>query len=234
MEDVKLKAFLDISSGRGYGSGYGRGDGSGYGRGDGRGDGSGYGRGDGRGDGSGDGSGDGWGDGWGDGSGYGSGDGSGDGLKSINGLSINRIDGVATIIKTIHGNVAAGWIVQGDLTLKECFVVKQNNLFAHGATLREAMDALRKKLFQGMPVEERIELFVQEHEAGKLYSNMDFFDWHNRLTGSCEMGRKSFAADNGIDLEGQSTVEEFIELTENAYGGDVIKQLKKFYEVADD
>jgi hypothetical protein len=58
------------------------------------------------------------------------------------------------------------------------------------------------------------------------YSAMEFFNWHNRLTGSCEMGRKSFAKNNDIDLENDKfTVFEFIEKTKNDYGRDVIRQL---------
>ena len=62
------------------------------------------------------------------------------------------------------------------------------------------------------------------------YPNEEFFVWHNRLTGSCEMGRKAFAAEHGIDMSATSTVEAFIELTKNAYGGSVIRQLAERYK----
>ena len=55
---------------------------------------------------------------------------------------------------------------------------------------------------------------------------MKFFEWHNKLTGSCEMGRKSFAKNHDIDLnKDEFTVEEFIELTKNDFGRKVIEQL---------
>lgn len=42
------------------------------------------------------------------------------------------------------------------------------------------------------------------------------------------MGRNEFARDHGIDLENDAmTPEEFIKLTENAYGREVIRQLKE-------
>lgn len=172
--------------------------------------------------GSGAGSGDGWGD--------GSGDGRGDGLKAIAGTAINIVDGVQTIITGIRGNVARGFIVKGDLSLEPCFVVKQNDMFAHGADLHEAMEALRSKLFAGMNEEERIEEFYKTFAWGVKYPNEEFFIWHNRLTGSCEMGRRAFAADHNVDMSATSTVEEFIALTENAYGGSVIKQLAERYK----
>ena len=219
-------------SGSGYGSGYGDGYGYGYGYGSGYGygdgDGSGYGYGDGSGYGYGSGDGDGYGygygDGYGDGSGSGSGYGDGSGITTFAGANVVKIDGVQTILRHIHGNVARAEILMNDLTLFPCYVVKRDGMFAHGHTLDDAMAALREKLLQNMPVEERVESFLAEVKSGTKYAAKIFFDWHHRLTGSCEAGRKAFAADHGIDLDnGEYTLEEFLELTKDAYGGDVIR-----------
>lgn len=209
MEDVKVREFLAVSSGSGWGSGCG------------------------------DGSGSGWGDGWGSGdgfgwdSGWGSGWGSGDGVKSINGNVVYDIDGVQTIISRVRNGIAKGFIPRGDLTLKPCYVVKRGDTFAHGETLRAAMDALRDKLLENMPEEERIAEFIKTHEWGKVYPDKDYFEWHHRLTGSCEMGRMEFARERGLEsLDGSRTVEEFIKLCENSYGGSTIKKLKEAYKEA--
>ena len=227
--DEKIKAFLAASSGDGSG------DGSGYGFGYGFGDGSGYGSGYGSGSGSGDGSGSSSGDGSGYGSGYGDGYGSGDGyvIKSFNGEPVFRIDGVNTLIRSVRGNTAHGAIVNEDLTLTPCYIVKQENVFAHGETLRGAMEALREKLFEDMPEDERIAVFLSETDRKKPYPTQYFYDWHHRLTGSCDMGRKQFAQDHGVDLEhGMMTLTEFLELTKDAYGGDVIRKvISKMQEV---
>ena len=219
--DDKIKAFLSVNSGYGYG----------YGDGDGSGDGSGYGDGDGSGSGSGDGSG--YGSGSGSGYGYGYGDGSGSGIKSFNGEPVYRIDGVNTLIRSVRGNTAHGAIVNNDLTLTPCYIVKQENVFAHGETLRGAMEALREKLFEDMPEDERIAMFLSETDRKKPYPTQYFYDWHHRLTGSCDMGRKQFAQDHGVDLEhGMMTLTEFLELTKDAYGGDVIRKvISKMQEV---
>ena len=213
--DEKIKAFLTVSDG--YGSGYGSGDGSGSGSG--YDSGSGYGSGDGSGYGYGDGS----------GSGYGS----GDGIKSFNGEPVYRIDGVNTLIRSMRGNTAHGAIVNNDLTITPCYIVKQGNVFAHGETLREAMESLRDKLFEDMPEDERIDTFLRETDREKAYPTQYFYDWHHRLTGSCDMGRKQFARDHGVDLEhGIMTLAEFLELTKDAYGGDVIRKvISKMQEV---
>ena len=214
--DEKIKAFLAASSGDGSGSGDGYGSGSGYG--------SGYGYGSGSGDGDGYGSGSGYGSGY--GYGYGDGYGDGSGIKRFNVERIYRIDGVNTLIRSVRGNTAHGVIVNNDLTIVPCYIVKQENVFAHGETLREAMEALRDKLFEDMPEDERIDTFLRETDREKTYPTQYFYEWHHRLTGSCNMGRKQFARDHGVDLErGMMTLTEFLELTKDAYGGDVIRKV---------
>ena len=211
MEALTREAFLHTDF-----TGYGYGDGSGYGYGSGYGDGSGYGYG------SGDGSGYGY--------GYGSGSGSGDGLKSINGQPVDMIDDVPTILTRIIGDAAKGFIVRADLSLAPTFVCKQGNTFAHGETLHKAREALLEKIFDDMPTEERIEAFCAEFKPGVKRSAKDFFSWHNRLTGSCEQGRREFARQHGVDLEIDTlTPEEFFYLTRDSYGKDIIRQTEEAF-----
>ena len=219
--EEKLKAFLAVSSGYGDGYGYGDGDGYGYGSGYGDGSGSGYGHGDG----------DGYGSGYGHGDGYGYGSGYGDGISRFDGHPVAIVDDTQTVFYSIHGNVAKAAILQEDLTLRPCYIVKGGNCFAHGETLRQAQAALEQKLFANMPIGERIQAFLTIFQPEQTYSNKLFFDWHNRLTGSCEMGRKAFAQHHNIDVEnGTMTPEQFIALTENAYGCEIIRQLKEMWE----
>lgn len=208
MED-RIKQFLSI--GYGYGDGYGYGSGSGYG--DGCGHGYGYGYSCGYGSGCGD--------------GYGYGDGCGDGIKSINGNSIYVVDNIPTIITNVKGNIAKGFILHSDLSLTPCFIAKENNQFSHGNTLHEAFEYLREKLYDDSTEEERI-LKFKEHfsDFSKKYSAKDLFIWHHVLTGSCKAGREAFCKDKGIDVDNDRfTVYEFIELTKNSYGGEIIRKL---------
>ena len=174
------------------------------------------------------------GSGYGSGSGYGDGSGSGDGscgLSEINGHKVYLVDTVPTIFTSIHNNVAKGFILQSDLTLTPCYIVKGNDMFAHGDNLHDAMDALTEKMFDNMPEDERIAEFVKAHpEKEALYPASDFYDWHHRLTGSCVAGRNAFAKDHGIDMDDSLSVESFIELTKNAYGGSTIKKLEEAYK----
>ena len=251
LED-KIKKFLAV----GYGSGYGYGDGSGYDHGNGSGHGSGYGYRDGyrhdlsSGDGSGPGDGSGYSSGYGDGSGYGSsyhsghgsgdgtgygyGDGCGDGVKMTQGHKVYLVDGTQTVITSVRDNIAQGFILQSDLQLKPCFIVKENNKFTHGDTLREAFVSLQEKLYDNSTEEERIGAFKQKFPLyDTKYDNQDLFAYHHVLTGSCRMGRESFITDKGLSLDGRMSIREFVELTKDAYGGGIIKQLPQAYGITE-
>ena len=181
-------------------------------------------------------SGSGSGDGDGSGSGYGSGDGSGygDGIKSINGCPVCLIDNIYTVVYQLHGDIAKGAILNKDLSLEPCYVVKRDGVFAHGGTLHEAQEALISKLFDTLPEAERIEAFCEEFKnLDAVYPVRTFFEWHHRLTGSCEAGRRAFAKDHALDIEnGTMSVWEFLNLTKDAYGGSTIRKVLKRMEEA--
>ena len=167
--------------------------------------------------------------------GYGYGHGNGSGccsykdVSKYNGHRVHKIDGLPTIITFIKNDFAKGFVFNRDMTLMPCYVAKFEGAFAHGKTIKEAYEALQEKLLEDMPVEERIEKFLKEFKIGVKYPNKKFFEWHHILTGSCLFGRQQFCENRGIDLDGEMTVERFIELTENDYGGETIKELKGRY-----
>ena len=251
MEILNIQQWIENGSdfGSGYGYGYGSGSGTGDGSGSGTGDGSGSGFGSGFGDGAGDydGSGDGAGFGniYGGGSGSGSGscagcnDGSGDcdgfggsaDIKFFCGSPVYLIDRIPTIITAVFGSYAKGYILETCLTLTPCYIAKRESHFAHGKTLSEAVAAVAEKAFDDMPEEDRIAEFWKCHEKGVKYPARDLYDWHHKLTGSCEMGRNTFAAEHGIDLNSDMfTVAEFVELCGTSYGGEIIRKLAEAEE----
>lgn len=242
--ETRIKEFLSTTSGDGSGLGSGCGffDSCGCGYGDSSGSGSFYGSGDGSGlgddkcyiRGSGDGSGNGKGFGSDDGCGYGSGNGfeSRRGVKELNGENVHLVDGLQTIIKSVHGNIAQCFILNSDLTLQPCYIVKEQNKFAHGYTLHDAFTYLQEKLYNDSTEEERIEAFVEKFpNYDTPYSNRDLFAYHHVLTGSCSMGRESFCKDNGINLDGSTTVREFVSLTKDSYESETIRRLPQAYGV---
>lgn len=235
----KIEEFVNkveiCSSGFGFGNGNGYRDGSGYGcvngSGNGNGDGYGYGKGDGNGScycGYGNGNGCGCRCGSGDGYGSGSGSGYGCGIKKYCGNTVYMIDNVATIIRVVRGNIAKGYILLSDLSLKSCYVARIDDSFAHGESIREALSDARGKAMQKMSEEDRILAFNKYFVGDKAYPNSELYEWHHILTGSCDMGRREFAKQHGIDVEnGKMTAKEFISLTENSYGKEIIKKLKE-------
>lgn len=83
----------------------------------------------------------------------GSGDGSGDGtdIKFFCGSPVYEIDGIPTIITAVFGNYAKGYILEQSLTLKPCYIAKKESHFAHGETLRKAVESVNEKAFANMP-----------------------------------------------------------------------------------
>ena len=223
LEFIKPSSGSDSGDGDDYGYGYDYG----YGSGDGSGSGNGFGLGSGYGDGYGNG----YGNGDGSGTGFGFGSNKRTGIVQINNMYVFKIDGLPTIITKVRENIAKGFLLDDDLTLTPCFIAKQNNLFAHGVTLRAAINSLQVKLFGKKPVNERIDLFMKKFKLGEKYKGTLFFDWHEYLTGSCLEGRKHFIRNNNLSLDNEYTVEEFIKLTENSYGKEIIKKLKKAYGI---
>lgn len=136
------------------------------------------------------------------------------------------IDGVQTIIRRIVGNLAKGAILNTDMTLTPCYVVRDGNgKFAHGETPTAAQDALLEKIYDDMGIDEAADKMLAEMELDKKYPASDFYRWHHILTGSCEMGRKSFMANHGISMTDEYTVEEFAEIVKNDFGADRIAVL---------
>lgn len=221
--EIRIKAFLSTTYG--YDCVYGKGDAPGKG----------YSSGDGDGDSDGCGYGPGAGDGYGSGDGAGIGCGVGEGVKELNGDNVHLVDGLQTIIKSVHGNIAQGFILKSDLTLQPCYIVKEQNYFAHSDTLHDAFTSLQEKLeriYDESTEEERIEAFVKKFpDYDTPYSNRDLFDYHHVLTGSCRMGRESFCKDKGINIDGSTTVREFVSLTKDSYGSETIRMLPQAYGV---
>ena len=92
----------------------------------------------------------------GDGSGSGYGDGYGSGVKEFNGRKVYDIDSVRTLIHAVKGDVAKGAVLRSDMTLRDCWIARRGNFFAHGDTLHEAVEAVEAKWRENRPLDDRI------------------------------------------------------------------------------
>ena len=139
---------------------------------------------------------------------------------------VHQIDGVPTIITHVRGNIAKGFILNSDLTLKPCYVAKGEGFFAHGETIKQAMEDLNSKILEDTPVEEKLEMFRKEFsDFNAKYPASEFMKWHRILTGSCGLGVESFCENKGIKSDDLHTVYEFVEITKGHYGGNIIELL---------
>ena len=135
-----------------------------------------------------------------------------------------------TLIYAVRGNMAKGAVLQKDLTLKDCWIAKHGNFFAHGGTLRDAVKAAYAKWSESRPIEERIAEFVETHPSlDEPYG--DLFEWHHTLTGSCEFGRLGWCVDHGYRPTDSVTLRTFFEKTQGYYGGDVIRRVAREYGI---
>lgn len=229
---LSIQQTYNFSFGHNCGRGtvHGSGFGCGFNYGSGECNGSGYGRGcscgGGEYNGSGSGSAYGYGDGIDSGVGYGRGN-----IQALNGNIVDYVDSVPTIIIQTKGNFAKGYIIdEWNLTSVPCYIAKVGNSFAHGKTLKEAVADAKVKDIEKLAIEERIEKFKEVFGSlDSEHTGKKFYDWHHILTGSCRMGRDGFCKAHKIDLEKKYTVRYFLDITENAYGGDVIKQVRESY-----
>ena len=119
---------------------------------------------------------------------------------------------------------------EADFSFEKCFIVKGNGFFAHGKTIKDAMKDLEEKIYDDMDVEDKIEQFKKKFKKDKKYKGTEFYSWHHILTGSCVAGRDNFVKKHQLNLDEFYTVNQFIELCESDYGGNIIRELKKHYK----
>lgn len=149
----------------------------------------------------------------------------------MDGKPVHNVDGLPTIIESVHGSYAYGFMVQKGLTLKPCFIAKMGDCFAHGDTLRDAMTDVRSKYEENLPLEEKFNNFVAAFPTlDTKATGRDFYSWHHTLTGSCRAGRDQFCRECGVDLDAEYTVGYFLDLVKDAFGSDNIREVMKRYE----
>jgi hypothetical protein len=200
---------VNTGAGDKYGGGIGYGDGTGYG----------YGLGS---------------DGTGNGSGNGFGGGNGNQvsihyvvIKQFKGNKVYYVDDIPCIFKSVHENYASVEVINIlSLELTKAFIGKYKNYFAHGETIRDAIEDARSKYYQSLDFDEVKEKLLAEFKKKGKLTVKELYDWHGMLTGSCRFGRTQFQTAHNLKNTDLLTLEEFINLTKNEFGGDLIIKLK--------
>ena len=127
----------------------------------------------------------------------------------------------------INNDIAKGFIINTDLTLSVCYIVRNDYYYSHGKNLKAALKSLQEKTDLNLPISKRIENFKNKFkDFNKKAKASLLYNWHFKLTGSCKLGRDNFCANHNIDItKDKFNIYEFIELTKNQYGSDIIKLL---------
>lgn len=146
-------------------------------------------------------------------------------ITRFNGEPVHYIDGMPTVLQSVHGDVAHGYTIGDDLTTTECYVARGQGYFAHGHTAREAVSSLERKIVSGMNTDEKVQAFIKRFDKNGKYPVRDFYEWHGTLTGSCTFGRDNFAKEHDIDMNGDMETKEFLRLTKDAFGHEVIQKI---------
>jgi hypothetical protein len=176
----------------------------------------------------GDGNGYGYGNGNGYGNGYGYGYGNGDDFKIITykGKPVYYIDEIPCVFNSIKGDCAKVDVIDViTFQATEQYIGKFNGVFAHGETIKKAREDAERKYYASLDAEQSLELFKEKFKSNVKYPNSEFYNWHSILTGSCDSGKDMWMKQRGIEMSGEMTVAEFIELTKGSYGGDMIMKL---------
>ena len=151
-------------------------------------------------------------------------------IKTLNGHIVDFVGGKPTIITLINGIIAEGYIVGNDLTLNPCYLVRVGNTFTHGSTLEEAILRAGLKVRNRKPIEQLVQEFVDEFGTlDSRHKGMEYYVWHCVLTYSSQFMRDLFCRVNKIDLNQLYTVRQFLQMTANVYGGDVIRDIIAAY-----
>lgn len=150
-------------------------------------------------------------------------------ITEFDGHPVYYIDSIPTVLLSVHGDIAKGYTIESDLTTSKCVVARGHGYFAHGESVKEAMDDLERKIMANMPIEEKIAQFMERFDLDGEYSAEEFYNWHSTLTGSCKMGRDSFIKSHGINLTDRVTTRYFLDITKDAYGSEVIQRLTEAY-----
>ncbi len=146
------------------------------------------------------------------------------------------INNEAFLFEYIKGNVAQGYLLTPDYSLPKTYVFRHKGrkgmIFGMGSTLKRAYNDLQIKLLSEESVETRLEYFLRMFPRyyNTLYSVKDLFECHGWLTESCEGGRYEFMRDHDLTFDDEMTIDEFVRLTRDEFGGEIIERLMWMYK----
>jgi hypothetical protein len=142
-------------------------------------------------------------------------------LKSFLKAGFLFADGILSkyISKRVSGGTTI-WKVTVCGRVETSYVIEKDGVYSHGKTLKEAKASLIFK--------------ITDHDTSKYeswgldekVSAAEAITSYRAITGACEFGVRDFCEKKGVDLNGQFSPREIIELTNGAYGNN---QYREFF-----
>ena len=127
------------------------------------------------------------------------------------------IDGIISVVVNRHKNVLkVKNLGDEDIT----FIVKDGEIYSHGATIKEARESLIYK------ISNRDTSHYDNYTLDTKLTKKQAIEMYRVITGACEAGTRYFVEHNKIPRN--LTVAKVIEITENQYGNN---KLKEFFDV---
>jgi len=133
-----------------------------------------------------------------------------DGIYSETGKKSVIIDGILSEVIKEKGNILH---VKNHGEDKISYIVKDGDVYSHGATLEEAKKSLKYK------ISNRDTTQYKDHTLDTKLSLTDLIRCYRVITGACEGGAKYFIEQNKIE-DREYVIKEFIEITKGQYGNE--------------
>ena len=136
-----------------------------------------------------------------------------DGVYSETGKKSIIADGILSEIISKKGNI---YKVKNYNENKITYLIKEDNIFCHGETLKQAKDSLIYK------ISNRDTTIYKDWKLTDKKELKEIIKAYRVITGACESGTKYFCENNKLPKE--LTIEEAIELTKNEYNSEKFKE----------
>lgn len=149
-------------------------------------------------------------------------------ILTYEGEPVYTVDGIPCIFQSVHDTWAKVSVIRTtDFTVFTAFIGKCKGFFAHGKTVREALQDAKEKFYLNIDFEQKKAELKRlfSRSADKKLPVRTLYDWHGMLTGSCRFGRNEFMRDHTLKDDDRLTLKEFVNLTAEYFGGQKIQEL---------
>ena len=104
---------------------------------------------------------------------------------------------------------------------KQSYLIKNGEIYSHGATIKEARESLIYKIGD-IDKSEYKELTLES-----ILTHNEVIQMYRIITGACESGVRSFVESNKSNIKKKYTIKDILELTKGSYGHETLNKFLK-------